>query len=347
MDGHAVLGNAVGADGQTRIYTRTIVLWAVGISIDTDLLWEHVEVEERPTQTVPLTDTVTLDCTPSKRRRGEGPSATRPVVVMMGTAAMRRGHLEKRMKRPQTFRSVLSMDIAYRGSMPNLKVSNRNTIQLTGCQDLAALGDILHHLVTTYEGRGFTLAEGASTTARPGFVGDVVLANVYFRLGFKLDRGRLRDAVNDRSGGMFLASYEPLVRDVSVNIKFLDDDPLPMGGAVYPRWTLAENRWTTVNANEAIRLAPHVNLKCQEKQVQSLRVFASGSVIQIGRWPGSMTKLLDGFREYVNRIQSSVADADTARQRTLDSCWHAADAAPPMPMPVVADAAAANDSDGR
>ncbi len=51
-----------------------------------------------------------------------------------------------------------------------------------------------------------------------------MLANVYFRLGFKLDRGKLRDAVNnDQSGGMFLASYEPLVRDVSVNIKFMDD----------------------------------------------------------------------------------------------------------------------------
>lgn len=317
MDGHAVLGNSVGTEGPARIYTRTVVLWAVGLTIDTDLLWEHVDVDDPPIQTVAVSDTVALERTPAKRKRGEGPSALRPKVVMMGTAAMRRGHLAKRMKRHQTFRSVLSMDIAYRGSMPNLKVSNRNTIQLTGCQDLAALGDILRHLVTTYEGRGFTLTAGTA----PGFVGDVVLANVYFRLGFKLDRGRLRDAVNDRSGGMFIASYEPLVRDVSVNIKFLDDDPLPMGGAVYPRWTLADNRWSTVTAHDAIRLAPHVNLKCQEKQVQSLRVFASGSVIQIGRWPASMTKLLDGFRTYVRGIQNTVADAESVKQRTLDSCW--------------------------
>ena len=321
MDRHAVLGNSVGTDGQTRIYTRTVVLWAVGLTIDTDLLWEHVEVDERPVQTVALSETVALERTPTKRKRGEGPSVTRPTVVMMGTASMRRGNLAKRMKRKQTFRSVLSMDIAYRGSMPNLKVSNRNTIQMTGCQDLAALGDILRHLVTTYAGRGFTLTAPPGTAAAPGFVGDVVLANVYFRLGFKLDRGRLRDAVNDRSGGMFLASYEPLVRDVSVNIKFLDDDPLPMDGAVYPRWTLTDNRWSTVTANEAIRLAPHVNLKCQERQVQSLRVFASGSVIQIGRWPESMTKLLDGFRDYVREIQSTVADAESAKQRTLFNCW--------------------------
>ena len=39
MENHAILGNAVGADGRTRIYTRTVVLWAVGITIDTDLLW--------------------------------------------------------------------------------------------------------------------------------------------------------------------------------------------------------------------------------------------------------------------------------------------------------------------
>ncbi len=101
-----------------------------------------------------------------------------------------------------------------------------------GCQDLQALGDILTYLVTTYEGRGFSrtvvsaAAEGQGSGV--GFVGDVVLANVYFRLGFKLDRGKLRDAVNDQSGGMFLASYEPLVRDVSVNIKFMDEGRIPV-----------------------------------------------------------------------------------------------------------------------
>lgn len=103
-------------------------------------------------------------------------------------------------------------------------------LRTPGCQDLQALGDILSFLVTTYEGRGFSRTpqstEGPGVAV--GFVGDVVLANVYFRLGFKLDRGKLRDAVNDQSGGMFLASYEPLVRDVSVNIKFMDDVCAPV-----------------------------------------------------------------------------------------------------------------------
>lgn len=175
---------------------------------------------------------------------------------------MHRGNLPKRMKRRQTFRSVLSMDVEYQGNMPNLKISSfcdsffsltpfifltitehrRNTLQMTihskptvnrprllpiirvyrgcGCQDLQALGDILSYLVNTYEGRGFTRTAnpdpGLGTAA--GFVGDLVLENVYFRLGFKLDRGKLRDAVNDQSDGMLLASYEPLVRDVSVNV---------------------------------------------------------------------------------------------------------------------------------
>ncbi len=54
-------------------------------------------------------------------------------------------------------------------------------------------------------------------------------------------------------------------------------DPLPNNGAVYPRWFLDDNRWSTVISNEAIRLGPHINLKNQAQQVQSLRVFASGS----------------------------------------------------------------------
>jgi hypothetical protein len=133
MENHAVLGNAVGADGRTRIYTRTVVLWAVGINIDTDLLWRHVTVAEHAVQTVSFSDRVSLERTPSKRKRGDETAAShaRPVVLMMSTAEMRRGNLPKRMKSQQTFRSVLSMDIEYRGSRPNLKISGRNTIQMT------------------------------------------------------------------------------------------------------------------------------------------------------------------------------------------------------------------------
>lgn len=66
----------------------------------------------------------------------------------------------------------------------------------------------------------------------PGFVGDVVLANVHFKLGWRIDRLRLRDVMNTERS-KFVASYEPLVKDVSVSIKHMDDAPLPNQGCVY------------------------------------------------------------------------------------------------------------------
>jgi hypothetical protein len=163
MEHHAVLGNAVGADGRTRIYTRTVVLWAVGINIDTDLLWQHVTVAENAVQTVSLTDRVSLERTPSKRKRGDETAAShlRPVVLMMSTAELRRGNLAKRMKSQQTFRSVLSMDIEYRGSQPNLKISGRNTIQMT------ALGGTHHPPTDRYAGYVGTAKRSVARTSPP------------------------------------------------------------------------------------------------------------------------------------------------------------------------------------
>ena len=146
---------------------------------------------------------------------------------MMSTSNERRGYLPKRMHR-KPFRSVLSrppirsdrsglgwtplppsravsgalvlsMDIEYMACMPNLKISNRNTIQATGCQDMEVLSGILHFLVTKYKDRGFQydptnkLVRAVQDVClelsiRPGFVGDVVLANVHFKLGWRIDR---------------------------------------------------------------------------------------------------------------------------------------------------------------
>lgn len=47
-----------------------------------------------------------------------------------------------------------------------------------------------------------------------------------------MDRTRLRDVMN-LERGEFVASYEPLVHDVSVSIKHFEDAPLPNDGAVY------------------------------------------------------------------------------------------------------------------
>lgn len=122
---HPILGSRVRhapGDDVGRVYTRTVVLWAVNLYIDPETLWRHVDVVEE--------SDVKDD-------------AATPQVRMLTTASGRRGTLPKRMRSSQTFRSVLSMDIAHRGFMPNLKVSARNTIQVTGAQDLGVLGDIL------------------------------------------------------------------------------------------------------------------------------------------------------------------------------------------------------------
>ena len=87
----------------------------------------------------------------SKRPLTVDPSH-QPIVRMISISTHRRGTLDKRMQ-SSPFRSVLSLDIEYKGAMPNLKISNRNTIQATGCQDMQILGEILGFLVHTYRNR--------------------------------------------------------------------------------------------------------------------------------------------------------------------------------------------------
>jgi hypothetical protein len=136
-----------------------------------------------------------------------------------------------------------------------------------------------------------------------------------------LDRTRLRDVVNAERGP-FIASYEPLVRDVSVSLKYADDAPLPNGGSVHPRWSLGENRWETVPLAEALRLVPHINLKAADAvRVSSLRVFQSGSVIIVARWPEEMRHVHGRFLDSMRRLRRRVIDPEFARQRTIPECW--------------------------
>ena len=148
---------------------------------------------------------------------------------------------------------------------------------------MSALGDILQFLVTTYRDRGFTvvLSSRPGAVAQPGFVGDIVLANMHFKLGFRVDRVRLRDTMNEQRGP-FVASFEPLVHDVSVSIKHIDDAPLPNNGAVYPRWYVDQARWGMVTHQEAMHLVPHAAIRTQ-RRVHTFRVFTTGSVVQVGR----------------------------------------------------------------
>lgn len=91
-----------------------------------------------------------------------------PVVRMLTTATTqccpvspggilapkRRGRLVKRLRSHQSFRSVLSMDVELDGFMPNLKISARNTLQVTGAQDLRVLIGWLPHTLWQLSGCG-------------------------------------------------------------------------------------------------------------------------------------------------------------------------------------------------
>lgn len=165
----------------------------------------------------------------------------------------------------------------------------------------------------------------------PGFVGDVALVNMQFHLDWPVDRLRLRDAVNGTqdAGNPFLASYEPLVRDVAVSLRHAcAERPLPDGGAVFPRWSLGTataTGWTTVTYADARKLVPHINVRDPQcgLRVTSLRVFGSGATVVIGRWPGDMTDVFATLRTRLRGMRGDVQPDSFKRQRTLPACWPA------------------------
>lgn len=174
-----VLGNIVGAetDRPVSVYTRTIILWAVGISIDTERLWEHMSVpgpRSKP-RTLVLTENLRFEQTTrdgntnasgclstrvppppvNLRKRSRGVSfdhrpVEAPVVLMMSTASKKRGELGKRDKSNQTFRSVLAVDIQYRSFPPIPLAPARHCFGWRGvptCQTSVRSADPSIHLV--------------------------------------------------------------------------------------------------------------------------------------------------------------------------------------------------------
>ena len=101
----------------------------------------------------------------------------------------------------------------------------------------------------------------------------------------------------------------------------MDDSPLPNDGSVYPRWFMNRNGWNTVTYAEAMQLVPHINIKSSSGRVTSLRVFQSGSVIIVSRWPVEMTHVRQQFLLNMERYRPQILDPQFARQRTLESCW--------------------------
>lgn len=95
MEHHPVLGSVVGADTDrpVTVYTRTIILWGVGLTVDTDRLWEHMNVAVQSTRprSLVLSDTLRFEQPPppaaGARKRSRGVVADlapgSPVVMMM------------------------------------------------------------------------------------------------------------------------------------------------------------------------------------------------------------------------------------------------------------------------
>lgn len=130
-----------------------------------------------------------------------------------------------------------------------------------------------------------------------------------------------------------MASYEPLVSDVSVSVKFLDEEPLPNAGAVclgsslpggeeapsnrHPRWSVRRGAWYLVNIQEVHNLVPHATLHT-EHRVGTFRVFQTGSVVQVGRWPCSMEMAQQRFLKQMLQMRKRIIEGPDYRQRTMD-----------------------------
>ena len=119
---------------------------------------------------------------------------------------------------------------------------------------MQAIGHLMEYLVTKYEGRGLHILKPGSPA---GFLGDVVLANVHFHIGWSINQQRLRDLMNSNNSTRgFVAIYEPMLEDVSVTIKYNDTECVANGGYVYPIWCLGHGSWTLVPYGEVNRLDP-------------------------------------------------------------------------------------------
>lgn len=274
------------------IYTRTIVLWAFNLVVDTEAFISNVILDPK------------------------GDKQEAPRVITVSTPEQRRGERRKRKTGTKTspFRSVVSVDVEYQNATPNFKLSKRNTIQATGCQNMCAIGKILEHLVVTYMGKGFSKVHESEAC---GFVGDVVLANAHFETGFKVDLGRLRDLTNASTDSIgMMAIYEPDFGDSSVTIKttFTEDRNR---GFVYPRCTIGSG-WDLLTYTEAAMAAPHANIH-RNKRCHTFRVFKTGSVVQVGRWPFTMQRSHNLFCKYIyaNRSTLGTTSGKNKVQTTL------------------------------
>ena len=322
VDTHPILGTRVTS---TDIYTRTVVMWAVGIELDINLLWNNLRVMDEHDNEV--TENRAYPGYTRVDKGSEGPRlaikgspkqfqpTSQPVVRMVKCSKQMRGAVKKRIH-SKPFKSVLSVDIQFGMRMPNLKISKQNTIQVTGCCQMSLLSAILSHLTTTYRGLGVTITDPSTA----GFLCDIVLSNVFFKMPVakgcgKLNRAKICKAFNEcNDRPKAIATFEPLLNDASVSVKFFDNER-PNQGYVYPFWAedsaIQQNGWRVLNEAGFRMILPSVIPK-DRPICHTFRVFSSGSVVQVGRWPQSMTQQQSQVQLVIQSV--SVTDQQTTNQ---------------------------------
>ena len=262
---HPIIGQHV---DNISINTRTFVVWALDIDFNIDNIWKNVRVLKK--QQALTTDTA--------------------VIRMMSYNGEKKGFLRKR-QHSKPFKSVLSLDVQFKNKMPNVKVSRKNTLQVTGVCSIQLLMELLASFVSQYSGQGITAGQHA------GFVADIVLSNVYFRLPATLNRHRVSKAVQD--SGQYVVSFEEVTRDASISIRNYKRQ-LPNNGDIYSLWYTDASEINMIDQKKLETLRPNLTRRTQF-DVHTFRVFKSGSVVHIGRWPLSMAIEKDHIIRLITR----------------------------------------------
>lgn len=314
---HDITGHVIGDE---RIYTRTLVLWAVGIQIDVDRIWHEAPVRDRHNNLVTEVD--------SNKGVPTFPKTDTPVIRMMCKNGHYKGTVAKRMN-VAPFKSVLSMDIQYADMMPNIKISARNTIQITGCCSFGLLRHMLLFFVSDHMACGVKIFD----PIQAGFIIDIVLSNLFFRLPGAVDRSDVLVAFRARNHPTAVACYERLTRDPSVTVKIFNNK-LPNNDEIYVRWFYNDiitpqqpSQWQSITHEDVRRILPIRSPHAPTILCTTFRVFGSGSIVQVGRWPSCMFKdkqIIDDILGEVKKgpkPNSVRRDKDNDKQTKIPSSW--------------------------
>lgn len=142
--------------------------------------------------------------------------------------------------------------------------------------------------------------------ALPRFVFDVVMTNVDFKLGFKIDRRKLNNLMNDTANGklVYLSRFEN-TENTNVNIKMFAQKPNNF------KYVCIE-----VQPNGRVKLIrleknPYIDAKAEEKKKDkytTFLVFRSSKVIESGRYAPCMKNSYDAFIDLMKTNRSLIEE---------------------------------------